>query len=389
MRNVLTIFRKEWDRVFKDKRLILSVMVLPGLMIFIIYTFMGSALTGYMTPEEELVAFANAPEVFTDLWTSLETTGTVEPRAIDESELGAYRDLVDASEWQLVIVFPEHFEDDLGVVKPEIVVYFNPNETDSIMVFQRFQSYVNLYQEELSAALYGDTEAFSVAWGATPENPAQQTGDMMSTLLPMLVVMFLFSGAMAIGPESIAGEKERGTIATLLVTPVKRREIAIGKVLSLGVLSLISAVSSFVGIISSLPNLLGIEGVDVDVYGWTDYLTILALLFSTVFVIVGVIAIVSAYAKNMKEAGTLITPIYLVTIIIGVSTMFSDGASADWWAYLIPIYNTVQTLTAVLTFDPATSAHLIVTVLSNLVFTALLIYILNRMFQSERIMFAK
>ncbi|MDP3130027.1 MAG: ABC transporter permease subunit, partial [Bacillota bacterium] len=221
------------------------------------------------------------------------------------------------------------------------------------------------------------------------EDPAQQTGTMMSTLLPMLVVMFLFSGAMAIGPESIAGEKERGTIATLLVTPVKRREIAIGKVLSLGVMSLISAVSSFIGIISSLPMLLGVEDVNVDFYGFADYLTILALLFSTVFVIVGVIAIVSAYAKNMKEAGTLITPIYFVTIIIGVSTMFSDGATTDWWAYLIPIYNTVQTLTAVLTFDPSTATYLLLTALANLAYTGLFVYVLNRMFQSERIMFAK
>ncbi|HAQ56322.1 MAG TPA: hypothetical protein DCR44_02800 [Acholeplasmatales bacterium] len=389
MRNILTIFKKEWDRVFKDKRLVITVMILPGLMIFLIYSFMGTALSGYMTPDSEQVAFANAPAEFTSLWASLETTGTVEPVAIDASELSTYQAKVDASEWQLVIVFPEGFETDLGVDKPEIIVYYNQNETDSIMVHQRFATYIMLYQEQLSAALYGDTEAFSVAWEATAEDPAQQTGTMMSTLLPMLVVMFLFSGAMAIGPESIAGEKERGTIATLLVTPVKRREIAIGKILSLGVMSLISAVSSFIGIISSLPMLLGIEDVNVDFYGFADYLIILALLFSTVFVIVGVIAVVSAYAKNMKEAGTLITPIYFVTIIIGVSTMFSDGATSDWWAYLIPIYNTVQTLTAVLTFDPATATYLLLTALANLAYTGLFVYVLNRMFQSERIMFAK
>ncbi len=389
MRNILTIFKKEWDRVFKDKRLVVTVMILPGLMIFLIYSFMGSALQGYMTPDSERVAFANAPAAFTSLWSSLETTGSVEPTAIDAADLPEYQAKVDASEWQLVIVFPEDFEADLGVEKPEIIVYYNQNETDSTMVYQRFAGYLMAYQEQLSAALYGDTEAFSVDWRATLEDPAQQTGTMMSTLLPMLVVMFLFSGAMAIGPESIAGEKERGTIATLLITPVKRREIAIGKILSLGVMSLISAVSSFVGIISSLPTLLGIDDVNVDFYGFTDYLIILALLFSTVFVIVGVIAVVSAYAKNMKEAGTLITPIYLVTIIIGVSTMFSDGASSDWWAYLIPIYNTVQTLTAVLTFDPATASHLLVTALANLAYTGFFVYVLNRMFQSERVMFAK
>ncbi|MFA5006451.1 MAG: ABC transporter permease [Candidatus Izemoplasmatales bacterium] len=389
MRNVLTIFKKEWDRVFKDRRLILSVMVLPGLMIFILYTFIGQGMSNFITPDEELVAIANAPTAFTTLWNAAEADQPVTLATIEPDDFETYRDRVDAADWQLVIVFPENFEDDLGVDKPEIVVYYNPNETDSTLVFERFAGYLVQYQEALSTELYGDTEAFAVSWASTEVDEAQMVGTLMSTLLPMLVVMFLFSGAMAIGPESIAGEKERGTIATLLVTPVKRREIALGKVLSLGVLSLISAVSSFIGIISSLPNLFATEGVDMNVYGVSDYLLILALLFSTVFVIVGIIAIVSAYARNMKEAGTLITPIYLITIVIGVSTMFSDGAAQSWWIYLIPIYNTVQTLTAILTFDPAAPLWLLVTVLSNLVFTAVFVFILNRMFDSERVMFAK
>jgi len=389
MRNVLTIFKKEWDRVFKDKRLILSVMILPGLMIFILYTFIGSGMTNFLTPDEEFVAIANAPAEFTELWTSFETTGTVKASSIDTGEADAYRARIDAAEWQLLIVFPDDFETAIGTEKPAISIYHNPNETDSSIVFQRFAGYLVEYQEDLSVELYGDTEPFAVDWTSTPVDEARQVGSMMSTLLPMLVVMFLFSGAMAIGPESIAGEKERGTIATLLVTPVKRREIALGKVLSLGVLSLISAVSSFIGIISSLPNLFRAEGVDMDVYGFTDYALILVLLFSTVFVIVGIIAIVSAFARNMKEAGTLITPIYLLTIVVGVSSMFSDGAVQSWWAYLIPIYNTVQTLTAILTFDPATPLWLLFTVVANLAYTAVFVFILNRMFDNERVMFAK
>jgi len=129
--------------------------------------------------------------------------------------------------------------------------------------------------------------------------------------------------------------------------------------------------------------------VNTNIYGITDYLMILALLFSTVFVIVGVIAIVSAYAKNLKEAGTLIMPIYLVTIIVGISSIFGDGANPSFWFYLIPIYNTVQTLTAILTFDPTTVAYLLITIAANIVYMVIFVQILNRMFNSERIMFAK
>ncbi len=389
MRNVLTIFKKEWDRVFKDKRLLISVMILPGLMIFLIYTFIGSAISNLSSPEEERVAFANVPTAFNELWNEQETTDSVVTISVDVDQLPEYQALIDGSEWDLIVVFPADFETSLGVVKPEVTVYYNPNENVSSGVFQRFQGYLLQYQAIITQDLYGDTESFSVAWEATPVNNNVLVGNMMAMLLPMLVVMFLFSGAMSIGPESIAGEKERGTIATLLVTPVKRREIALGKILALGVLSLLSAVSSFTGIITSLPNLYGLDGVNTNIYGITDYLMILALLFSTVFVIVGVIAIVSAYAKNLKEAGTLIMPIYLVTIIVGISSIFGDGANPSFWFYLIPIYNTVQTLTAILTFDPTTVAYLLITIAANIVYMVIFVQILNRMFNSERIMFAK
>ena len=166
------------------------------------------------------------------------------------------------------------------------------------------------------------------------------------------MIMFLFSGAMAIGPESIAGEKERGTIATLLVTPVKRREIAIGKISALSLLTLISATSSFIGISFSLPKLMQFEeGMSANIYGFAEYLMILGVLFSTVFVIVGIISIISAYAKTLKEASALIMPFYILTILVAVSSMFGSGANTKIIFYFIPIYNSVQSLTAILTFD--------------------------------------
>ncbi|MDZ4197630.1 MAG: hypothetical protein U1C51_10345, partial [Candidatus Izemoplasmatales bacterium] len=183
--------------------------------------------------------------------------------------------------------------------------------------------------------------------------------------------------------------KERGTIATLLITPVKRSHIAIGKIMSLSVLSLLSALSSFIGIISSLPHLLGGQNINMSIYGIIDYLQILFLLFSTVFVIVGIISVISAYAKNLKEAGTLITPIYILTILVGVSSMFGGGANQSHIMYLIPLYNTVQSLTAILTFDVLAWQFILVTVLANTLYLIAFIFTLNLMFQSEKIMFAK
>jgi sodium transport system permease protein len=289
----------------------------------------------------------------------------------------------------LIISFPADLESSLEETYHETVsVYFNQNETQSSSVASRFTDYLTTYQEILRYLVHGNTSVIAIQAGGSELDQNKMIGEMMAMLLPMLVVMFLFSGAMSIGPESIAGEKERGTMATLLITPVKRSQIALGKVMSLGILSLISAFSSFIGIISSLPKMMGLEDIDIP-YDWGEYALILVLLFSTVFVIVGIIAVVSAYAKNLKEAGTLIMPIYMVTIFIGITSMFGDGAVSGWWFYLIPIYNTVQSLTAILVFDPLAGLYVLLTILSNLVVTGLLVWLLDRMFKSERIMFAK
>jgi sodium transport system permease protein len=390
MKNVWTIFKKEWDRVIKDKRLVFSVMILPGLMIFLIYTFMGGAMSNLYTDDPGNVAIVSPTAGFATIYDTTAYDEQANIITITAAEVDSYKSRIDSGDWDLLIVFPADLESNLvDGYHANVQVYYNQNESQSSSVFGRFAGYLEVYGQALSYALYDDTTVLLYEFGTLPLDESQMIGQIMSSLLPMLVVMFLFAGAMAIGPESIAGEKERGTMATLLVTPVKRSEIALGKVLSLGVLSLISAVSSFIGIVSSLPKLFGNADIDISIYGFREYALILILLFSTVFVIVGVIAVISAYAKNLKEAGTLITPVYLLTIIVGVTSMFGEGANPHWYVYFLPIYNTVQSLTAIMMYDSAVVLYIAITVVANLGYTVLLVWVLHKMFNSEKIMFAK
>lgn len=390
MKNVWTIFKKEWDRVIKDKRLVFSVMILPGLMIFIIYTFMGGAMSNLYTEQPGNVALVNASATFSSIYGNPVYNEQANILSINEADVDSYKEKIDAGEWDLLIEFPADLENNLVSGYQDVVeIYYNQNESQSSTVFERFAQYLEVYSQTLSFTLYGDTKVLTFEADTVALDESKMIGQIMSSLLPMLVVMFLFAGAMSIGPESIAGEKERGTMATLLVTPVKRRDIALGKILSLGMLSLISAVSSFVGIVTSLPKLFGNADIDISIFGFSEYAMILILLFSTVFVIVGLIAVISAYAKNMKEAGTLITPVYLLTIIVGVTSMFGEGADPHWYMYFIPIYNTVQSLTAIMMHDPNVVLYIALTVLANLAFTSLLVLVLNKMFDNEKIMFAK
>jgi len=390
MKNIKTIFKKEFDRVMKDKRLIFTIMFLPGLMLFLVYSFIGSALENATTKTPYHVAIVNPVVEFMDIYEPNETDYILNVISISEDDVDEYQARIDDEEWELLLYFDDSIltYDGTGD-KPVIWIYSNQNNMNSSAVYSRFVRYLSQFQATLSYDLYGDTTFFTLQFDGTEVDQNLQIGTMISSIMPMLVVMFLFSGAMSIGPESIAGEKERNTISTLLITPVKRSEIAIGKIFSLSMLSLLSAVSSFIGILFSLPKLLDIQGSSYAIYSVLDYLMILALLFSTVFVIVGAISIISAFSKSVKEASTMVIPLYILTILVGITSLFNSSITENPFMYILPIYNTVQTLSAIMTFNPRVVLYLVITICSNLVYLGLFVYFLEKMFQSEKIMFSK
>ncbi len=84
----------------------------------------------------------------------------------------------------------------------------------------------------------------------------------------------------------------------------------------------------------------------------------------------------------------LILPFYFVSIIIGVSSMFSGEAATNTLMYLVPIYSSVNMLISILTFS-VVPTHFMLMVISSVVYVSILIYVMNRLFQSEKVMFSK
>jgi len=146
MRNVLTIFKKEWDRVIKDKRLVFTVIFLPGLMIFLIYSFMGTAMQNSQNNFTE-VAIVNQTEDFKWLYRLNEDLANINVIEIEASAIGEYKELINQEKWALLIVFPENFESYDGVgEKPIVTIYSNPNDLTTSNVVNRFTNYLFAYQ---------------------------------------------------------------------------------------------------------------------------------------------------------------------------------------------------------------------------------------------------
>ena len=382
---IFTVFKKELARFFKDKRTLVALLM-PGLLIYVIYSLMGGAMSDAFIPNDEYIPEIRAVAL-PDSIKAIASYASFEIEELGQNSIDTCKETVANGGIDLLIVFPENFDETVaeytptsGMSAPSVEIYFNSSSTNSTTAYQSFIALLDAYESSM-------TNKFDINMGdlATEEDV---TSMLFSMLMPMLLVMLLFSGCMAVAPESIAGEKERGTIATLLITPAKRSHIAIGKILALSVMALISGTSSTVGIVLSLPKLMGgTVSLDGSVYGIADYSMLAVVILSTVLVLITAISIISAYAKTVKEASSYVTPLMILSMLIGLSGMFGSAAGNSL-LYLIPIFNSVHSMIGIFSFE-ANITHMLITVAANLAVTGVGVFVLTRMFGSEKIMFNK
>ena len=390
--NILTIIKKEFARFFGDKRMVFTTILMPGLLIYVMYSFMGDAMMKEFETDDDYVAKAyveNMPVEFESMWSEL----SMDITKINASEEADILQKVEEKEADILVVFPENFSDDIaaydvtsGKKAPEIKVYYNSTASESSKFHAIVTEVLNAYESSMANKF--DINVSEDDYDRASEKDV--TGQVFSMMLPMLLMIFMFSGCMSIAPEAIAGEKERGTIATLLVTPMKRSSLALGKIISLSVISILAGLSSFAGTMLSLPNLMGGEesGMNVNVYGASDYVMLLGLILTTVLVLVSIISVISAFAKSIKEAGTAISPLMILVMGVSLVPMFGGDAPKNIATFFVPILNSVQCFHGIFSFKYE-MVQVLITIFMNLVYASVFTFVLTKLFNSEKVMFSK
>lgn len=398
------LVQKELKRVFSDRRLVFSGFILPAISIYILYSLMGTMMGDMFDDTREHVSqveIFNAPLSFS---TYVENNGLLDSMDIAylAEGLEEEKERIKTGEVDLIVVFDEKFDDQIvnyesAALLPQISTYYNPVESYSTNARRKFiYDVLSDFENELLTSRFGNIN-YATAFGIDELNTsaeivdeAKATGTGLSMILPMLIAILLFAGAMGIGLDTIAGEKERGTMATLLMTPVSRETIAMGKVIGLAIVAIISATCSFLAIIASIPNTNGMlsQGVEVNISALAftplQYVQLLVVMLTLVGIYVGLICITSVRAKSVKEAGTYVSPIYMLVMFAAFSTMFSTG-DPEMYQFAIPVLGNVLAIKRLLTFELGMSEFLLNSGVSILV-AGILIYGITRSFNNEKVM---
>lgn len=421
MKNIWTILKKELARVFTDKTMIFSLFILPPLTIYLIYGLMGLSLKNetekintytptvyvvnapdtFVNNEKQVKSFSEIVEEYKQLMKLTETNSLIANANffyINEDELEDAKSKLQTKEVDLILYFPTNF---ISLVqngstnnKPQVEILYNIDKSYSESTYYDSLSLINQYKNTIAATKIDLNELIIFDQKVTDVGDTEKAqGRFLGMILPMILIIYLFTGAMSVGMESVAGEKERGTIATLLVTPIKRSELAIGKIISISIIAVLSSIASFLGIVAVMPQLTQMSGGDENIIGGLnyqvgDYLMLFGIMFVSVLMFVGLVLIVSTFAKTTKQAGALTTPLMLVVMGVSFFNMFSMEVSQNPLEYLIPVYNIVLALKAIFQFS-ITFVNWLLAILSTIIFIVLLVFLIQKMFKSEKIMFSR
>lgn len=374
MKTILTIMKKEFARIFKDKRLVLS-LILPGVLIYCIYSLLGSLIGNMFTPGADQTYQIAVIDLPAEIRADFEGVPALTYEEITANELESAKQRVTDGEIDAVADFSAYTAS-AGGTAPGVEIYYNSTETVSSGAYKILYTVLSARQ----------TTNFYIA-SADIASDKDVTSMMLSMIAPMLLVTFIYAGCMSLVPESIAGEKERGSFATMLVTPVKRSHIALGKIISLSAASLISAACSFAGIVLSLPKMFQSEGSGLNFsapsYGVSDYLLLLFVIIATTLVIVALMSLLSTLAKSVKEANSYVGPLMIIILVAAMSNMlFGDKIGS--WAYFVPILNSVKVMGDIFSFT-AKTWQVLTAALTNFAAAGALSFALAKMFDSEKI----
>jgi sodium transport system permease protein len=389
MKKIIATFKKELLRILTDKRMLMS-LVLPGVSIYILYSLIGSFTTMQQAIDEDYVYKIAVIEKSIEIESMWETLPyQLEITEIEEVELETYKQKISDGTWDIIVIFDKDFYEEInnydinsGLKAPEIKIYYNQTSNESFMIYQTLVLQLQVFEESISN-LFDVNRETNITYNLASKE--DQSIEFITGLVPFVLMLFLFTGAQTLASESIAGEKERGTIATMLATPVKRFEIALGKIFGLSVTVLISATSSFLGLMLSLPNLVGSESFTLSMYGPLTYFLLFIIILSTVLIFIVLISIISAYAKSIKEATSLIGPLQMIILGIGLTSILGVSSN-NVLLYAIPIYNSVLSITDVFSLELQTIS-LVITVVSNFSVFVFGAFVLAKMFSHEKVMF--
>ena len=379
MNNILITLKKELKLIIRDKKSLLMMAITP---LFIpIFVILMSYIYEELTVNKEDKTY--------QIGVNYELSSTERELLSDEVKYTVYsssKELEEAYNSNKILAYIVRDNNSYNI-------YANIQSEDGSMVTSLITNYLDNYNNYLGQSyLVNNNIDLSKVYNNLNYNVTEIKGE--SIFGNQIILMAITFTIMAItlsciytSTDATAGEKERGTLETILTFPISRKELIFGKYLAI---SISGIVTLLIGVLLSILSLYYVknsfsiyDNVIFNINTITILLTILILLFYTLF-ISGLCITIASFTKSFKEAQSALTPISLVTCIPMFLEMLNINISGV--LSFIPIINHTIVINNILT-SSININNILITIISSIIYIIVLLLFINKMYKSEKILF--
>jgi sodium transport system permease protein len=350
--NALIVYRKELVDSLRDRRTVISMVVIPIIMFplltvgmgYLTMTFLGKARQE--VPQVMILGGEDSPQLMAKLgqFKGIEIV-PARPDYVDEISNKAIRAAVQV---------PSGFDAALDLGGPAHVTIFNyEGEIKSEFASESLERFFDDVRDQTAkAALAAHHLPASLLEPVTVEKknvapPEKVGGAALGGFVPYFVIILCLTGAMYPAMDLTAGEKERGTMETILCSPVSRTDLVMGKFLMVVTASLTTAILAITSMALSfsyaknfVPGMA--TGADSPFHvtiGLKGVFAVFAMVLPLSVLFSGVLLAISLFAKSFREAQSYVSPLTFVVIMPAIASLL-PGIELNAKTALIPILST-------------------------------------------------
>jgi len=389
------VLGKELRETLRDRRVLLAVVVSPllvtPLIMALLFFFFGQKI---LNDEKELLPVALVGgSALPALRESVEADQTLILSRLDTRQEAEAA--IRARTIRAALILPDSAPVDLAAARTiDLILISDGSNEKSSTAGGRLRQAVRGFNEIILQARLQQRDIdpeFLHPAAISDANLASETatsGFFLGMILPYIVILAASFGGMTSAFDLIAGEKEKGTLETLLVSPASRREIILGKLGTVCAVSAIAGLCSITGLIATLefggrmageflPAGIAISYASVG----SMILVILPLTLTTS----ALLLVISAFARNPKEAQAYVFPFMSVVIVPATRTIILPAESGLGLS-LVPILNTAMVMKQVLT-NLIRPDFILLATTSSLIYAGLALRLVVSLFERESILF--
>lgn len=395
LRKVKIIYHKEMLDTLRDRRTLYSMILIP-IILFPILMFGMSAVMVMMVKktEAEITKIVIIGKEFAPDFVSLIDTA----KAFEIVEESDFESALKEKRISAALEFPADFERKIKAEdSTEAIIYYDAAELKSDMTSDKLRDRLKDYQDSVVAARLKQRQIdksllYPIKISKKNLAPKEKMGGfMLAMFLPYMIIILAMTGAMYPAIDLTAGEKERGTLETILVTPVSRLDIATGKFLTVLTASLITIILATTSM--SLTASFGFakmgqfasEQQTQFSISPLSIILLLVLMFPIACLFSSALLSIALMAKSYKEAQSYITPLMFV-VIFPAMISFLPGFELNWRLAFIPIVNISLAAKEIL-MGTYKWGFIILIFISTFIYAGFSIFVTKRLFEKEEVLF--